>query len=153
MKVETIADVVHWAHDHHAALSASLEASVGEAEDERARLLLSYLADHERKLTELLDVMESDGDRKALHTWCYDFLDSYALERESEDDSPPWSELSTTDITLRIVKDHNNLLELYRHLHTLVDTDSARALVGELIALEEHEAMRVAHGANRLNDI
>ena len=129
-----------------------LEASTADAMDNRGQLLLAYLSAHERKLTDLLEIMESEGDIKALQTWCYDYLRSYPIEHAPTDDKD-WSDLSTDEIMVRIENDHNRLIDLYRHLRDQVDTDPAQALVDELLSLEQHDAMAISQGANRLNDL
>lgn len=152
MRIETIGDVVHWARGHHQELSARLaSSSATPPNDERARLLLSYLATHERKLSELLEHVEAAGDLGALNTFCYDYLDASPLEAHSVTETS-WAGLDPAEILLRIEREHEQLIALYRHLRGQVDGVAAQELLDELISLERHEAMQVAQGANRLQD-
>ena len=152
MRIEAIGDVVHWARQHHGKLSALLR-SAGErsADDERARLLLAYLSEHEEKLSGLLEHVEHSGDAKALHTYCYDFLDAAPFEPHPAADAP-WTGLDPVEIVARIEHEHAQLVALYRHLRRQVDGVAAQELLDELIELERHEAMRIAQGANRFRD-
>lgn len=152
MTIEKIGDVVSWARRHHDALSSQLASSSADSGDnERLRLLLAYLSAHEKKLSDLLELMEADGDLKALQTHCYDYLDESPYKPHPEADVP-WTALTPEEIMQRIEHDHNQLIALYRHLRGQVDRIAAQVLLDELIALEEHDAMLIAQGANRLND-
>lgn len=152
MGVETIGDVLHWARNHHQRLSEALGASNSlPAGDERAKLLLSYLSVHESRLTEMLEFLEESGDLKALNTHCYDYLDKSPFKPHPAQDAS-WAGLDPADIMVRIEHEHNQLIALYRHLRGQVDRSAAQEMLDQLIALEEHEAMSIAQGANRLND-
>lgn len=152
MAIETIGDVVGWARGHHDRLAAQLESSSATTLDnERVQLLLSYLSAHEQKLSDLLDLMEETGDVKALHTWCYDFLDASPIKPHPAAEES-WSGLGADEIMKRIGHEHAQLIALYRHLRDQVERVAAQELLDELIALEEHDAMQVAQGVNRLHD-
>lgn len=64
-----------------------------------------------------------------------------------------FDKLDIQSLMARIIDQHNQVIELYRYLHAQEGAPSAKELLQNLIELEEHEAMQMALGSNRLNDI
>jgi hypothetical protein len=152
MKVETLGEVIHWAREYHQVLGDCLQHCSEHALIERGQMLLQYLADHETRLSDVLQGFEQSGDTKALNTWCYDYLEHYPIEPHSDCDRP-FAELSTHQIMQRLEQEHSQIIALYKHLRERVEAPSATELVDQLISLEVHEAMRASQSANRLEDL
>ncbi|MEX0942948.1 MAG: ATPase [Pseudomonadales bacterium] len=152
MKIETISDIIDWTRQYHELLSRCLAQAKDENLAERARLLLDYLAKHEHQLSLVLQGFEDSDNLKALHTWCYDYLDKYPVKPHPACDKP-YAKMSTGEIIKQVEYENGQILALYRHVRSRVDSPSAIELIEQLISLEEHEAMRMAHSANRLEDL
>lgn len=152
MKIETLKDVLHWTAELHRRLSQYLEEYGAQMHDERAGLLIDFLKKHETELAGLVSRFEATADDKALRSWCYEYFEK----------NPQWLQpvaeldFDTRDIEslmARIIEQHNRVIELYRYLHAQEGAPSAKELLQNLIELERHEAMLMAMGSNRLQDI
>lgn len=120
--------------------------------DERARMILAYLSDHEKALTKVVSGFETSGDEHALNTWCYEYVAKHPIVRHAHCDAP-FAELDATQIMEVIVDQHQQVIELYRYLASRADIPSAKELMESLRSLEEHEMMRMTQSANRFEDL
>jgi len=152
MQIETLKDVLNWTRDFHQHLASCLHHCNDRNQSERARLLLEYLAEHEQKLVAVLDGFTQSASAKALNTWCYEYLDKHPIVRHAQCDQP-FAQMSTEEIISEITGQHGQVIDLYRYLHSRAQTVSAQDLLAQLLDLEEHEAMRMAQSANRLEDL
>ena len=152
MQVETIKDVLHWTKEFHQHLSECLSSSVEKNTDERAKMLLAYLSDHEKNLAKVIHGFETSGNESALNTWCYEFVNKHPIIQNVHCDSL-FADLDTAQIMEVIVDQHQQVIELYSYLFSRAEVPSAKELLDNLRSLEKHEAMRMSQSANRLNDI
>jgi hypothetical protein len=53
----------------------------------------------------------------------------------------------------RLEHEHGQIITLYKHLRSRVETPAAQDYMDQLISLEEHEGMRMLQSANRLDDL
>lgn len=150
MKLETLKDVLHWTGEFHRQLALHLMSGAKVRQDVRVQWLLEYLAAHERLLQHTLLGFQQQASVNALNTWCCEYLDKQpvrlilALE---------FSKMSSAEIVAEVMAQHERLIGLYRYLLAKADTESARELLGQLLALEQHEAMRMARDAGRLDEL
>lgn len=152
MQIETLGDVVNWTRQLHQWLSTCLEHCSDNSEKTRVTLLLNYLADHERELVKILDRVEEDSDIKALNTWCYEYFQKNPVATHQHCDKP-FADMAPEDIIREVIDLHNQVIDVYRQLNDQFDAPSATQLIQELLQLEQHEAMRIVQGSNRLADI
>jgi uncharacterized protein (DUF305 family) len=152
MQIETLKDVLHWTREFHQYLSQCLSHCANKNTDERAQMMLTYLADHEKALTKVVSRFETSGNEHALNTWCYEYEVKHPIVRQAYCDAP-FADLDATQIMEVIVDLHQQVIELYRYLAAKADIPSARELMASLQSLEEHEMMRMAQSANRFGDM
>ncbi|WP_020683986.1 hypothetical protein [Marinobacterium rhizophilum] len=152
MKIETLKDVLHWTANLHRQLSRCLAQCEDRVVNERARSLLDFLEQHEDKLARVVSRFEKMADSRALNTWCYEYFDKNpeSLERMCDTE---YDGLDIQDVMARVLDQHHQVIELYRYLRAQSGAASAKELLQNLIALEEHEAMQMAQGSDRLGDI
>lgn len=152
METETFRDVIQWTREYHERLSVCLKSCSDKQRSERAKLLLGYLSDHEKKLSIALKGFESSAELSALSTWCYEYLDKSPFKPSAVCNQP--FEDMTTDQIIEAVEDrHQQIIGLYRYLRGRASISSTIELLDQLTSLEEHEAMQMAHAANRLEDM
>ncbi|TCK02362.1 ATPase [Marinobacterium mangrovicola] len=152
MQIDTFRDIIHWTRAYHQQLSEWLRNSGSAQHDERAQMLLDYLADHEAKLSRAITAFEATDNLNALDTWVMEFLDKKPL-LPSASLGAPFADMSADEIIAKVEDEHNQIVELYRFLVSRVNTTPAADLLEELADLEQHEAMRLSQAANRLHDI
>lgn len=152
METETLNDVLNQTSEFHRELSKSLARCSDHAQGARAQMLLQYLADHEAELSRVVEGFQKQGSATALSTWCYDYNEQYpALQLRNRE--LPFAAMSTAQIMDAIMELHEQVIQLYRYLVARADIPESRDLLKDLESLEEHEAMRMAQSANRLEDI
>ena len=152
MRTETLQDILLWTKNFHAHLAAKLEECEHEEEAERGKMVLGYLARHEKDLSKLINQYRETASEKALNTWCYDYLKNHAIDEQLGGDTP-LDQLTVDQITAEVERRHNGVIDLYKHLLDQVDIPEASELVKELVDLEAHEAMRMAQSTNRFQDM
>ena len=152
MQVETLDDVLKWTSDYHQSLADRLDHSSGNNESERARLLLDYLSKHEASLARTVHESERTAEGKSLNTWCYEYLEKHQLVQRIHFDES-FSNLNSAQIMDIVTDQHNQIIELYRYLYSRANIPETKTLLGALLELEQHEAMQMMQGANRLQDI
>jgi len=152
MHIETLKNVLHWTKEFHQHLSQCLANGADKNTDERARMILDYLADHEQRLTKVINGFKISGDDPILNTWCYEYLNKQPIVQCVHCDTP-FSELNAVQIMDVIVEQHQQVIELYRYLAARAVIPSVQEMMNSLKSLEEHEMKRMVQSANSLADI
>jgi hypothetical protein len=152
MQIETLKDLLHWARKCHVQLKDCLQHCGDTAENERVRLLLHYLADHEEKLAKALVAFEEQADLGALNTWSIEYIEKQPALLD-EVCATPMASLSPAEIIQSIVQQHENILTLYRHLESRLPRGRAQQLMYDLAEMEHHESMQMVKNQQLLEDI
>ncbi|MEQ8483989.1 MAG: ATPase [Pseudomonadales bacterium] len=152
MKVETFADLIDWTRAMHHRLAECLAHCSTHSERALAKLLLTYLADHEATLEKIVDGFEQRADPKALNTWVYDYLGHEPIDPHRACDAP-FAQMTFDEICTAVFDLHNQVITLYRYLLGRAEIPEARELLEALLDMEEHETMRIAQQSNRIRDM
>ncbi len=152
MKVQTISDLIDWTRVMHQQLAKRLTEGSEQHEQEMAKLLLAYLADHEATLEKIIDGFEQRADTKALNTWVYDYLGHKPIDLNRSSDTP-FADMDFNEICGEVFNVHNQAINLYRDLLRRADIPEAQELLQALLNIEEHETMRLAQQTNRMRDM
>ncbi len=152
MQIETLRDVLHWTQIFHSQLQECLAHCSETSEDERAKLLLVYLSDHENKLIKVLDRFEETASLNALNTWCYEYIIKHPVQRHQHCESN-FSDMNSTEVSTEISNLHEQVIDLYRHILDRATSESSRELLSDLLDIETHMAMQATQNANRLNEL
>jgi hypothetical protein len=152
MQIETLRDVLHWTRKFHTQLQEGLTHSSEINKDERARLLLVYLSDHENKLTKVLDGFERTASLNALDTWCYEYVDKNPVQSHHASEAN-FAEMNSAEISTEISTLHEQVIELYRNILARANSESSRKLLSDLLDIETHMAMQATQNANNLRDL
>lgn len=152
MKVQKISDLIDWTRAMHHQLAERLADGSVEHDQDMAKALLTYLADHEAALEKIIDGFEHRADAKALNTWVYDYLDHGQIDLGRGDDTS-FAEMNVNEICLAVFNVHNQAIDLYRDLLRRADIPEARELLQQLLDIEEHETMRLAQQTIRIQDM
>ena len=152
MKVQTISDLIDWTRVMHHRLAECLAHCSEQSEQEMAKMLLSYLADHEATLEKIVEGFEKRADPKALNTWVYDYLGHEPIDPNRTCDVP-FEQMSFDEICGSVFDVHNQAIDLYRNLLGRADIPEAQEVLQALLAIEEHETMLLAQQTNRMRDM
>ena len=152
MQVETLSDVIDWTRAVHHNLADCLDHCASENDSERVRMLMDYLAAHERELDRVLGLSKEDASQKALNTWVYDYFENAPL-KPREVCAEEFRSQSTDEVLGAVMALHEQIIGLYKYLQGRAEVASTRALIDGLLSLEQHEAMRLMSQAHRLDDL
>ncbi|AJY52916.1 ATPase [Vreelandella sulfidaeris] len=152
MEVRTFGDLIDWTRQLHEHLASCLAHCATEHEEERAQMLLNYLAAHEAEMQRVVARFEQQADTKALKTYVYDYLEHKPIRTHRTCDAP-YAELSFDDICHEIFDFHEQAISLYRSLAGKAEIPETKELVDALLDLEEHEAMRLVRQTGRMKDV
>ena len=152
MKIETLKDVLEWTKSTHQYLSECMAHCSEHHDSERVRMLLNYLSTHENTLMTVLQGFIDTPNTKVLSTWCLEYLDRQPIVTHERCEAAfIGQELS--EIIEAVVAQHHQIISLYKHLHSRAEIPSMSELTEQLIELEEHHAMQMVQGSNRMGDI
>lgn len=144
MKVETRA--------LHQRLAECLAHCANHHEEQRAQWLLTYLSDHEAKISKTIAGFEESADPKVLNTWVYDYLNHQPIEPHRVCDLP-YSTMEFDQICRSVLDLHDQALDLYRYLLGRTEIPATHELITALLAVEEQETMRLAQQSGRMHDL
>ncbi len=148
MEPKTMADVLKLTQDWHHEISKHLQSSAEDTDSERNEMLLNYLSGHEDKLSKTLATFLEKADLRALDTWLYEYTDRHKVIHQDPSDIP-FSKMSNDEITGEIGQLHDQLVDLYTHLHERAESDTARDILAQLLDIEESESKTIISGAER----
>lgn len=152
MEVRTFGDLIDWTRQLHEHLARCLAHCANEHEEERAQMLLNYLAAQETEMQRVVARFEQTADAKALKTYVYDYLDHQPIKTHRTCETP-YATLSFNDICHEVFDFHDQTVQLYRNLVGKAEIPEAKELLDSLLALEEHEAMRLVRQTGRMHDV
>lgn len=152
MESETFAEVLEWTRQLHTDLAEVLARCAGTNEDERARMLLNYLAEHEIEMADSVAAFASRADAKALETHVYHYISHKVIESERIC-TAPYDKMSFDEISQLVFGLHDDVLELYRTLLAKADIPELATLLEGLVQLEEQQVMLMVTQAGRMNDL
>lgn len=148
MEPKTMADVLKLTQDWHQKMSKHLASSADATGSERNEMLLNYLSEHEDKLAKTLGTFLEKADLRALDTWFYEYTDRHKVIHQNPSDIP-FSQMSNDEITGEIGQLHDQLVDLYTHLHERAESDTARGVLAQLLDIEESQSKTIISGAER----
>lgn len=152
MEPKTMADVLKLTQDWHHEISKHLEESADETDSERNQMLLDYLSEHEEKLSKTLESFQETADLRALDTWFYEYTDRHKVIHE-DPHKIPFSEMSNHEITGKIGKLHDELVDLYKHLHERAESETAKDVLAQLLNIEESKSKIITFNAERSQEL
>jgi len=152
MDVRTFGELIDWTRQLHKHLADCLAHCADQHQEERARMLLSYLATQESEMQRVVARFEQTADAKALKTYAYDYLEHKPIRTHRTCDAP-YAKLSVDDICREVFDFHEQTINLYRTLVGKAEIPEAKDLLESLLDLEEHEAMRLVRQTGRMNDV
>lgn len=150
MKVETIGDVTNWVQALHSRLGECLAHCSTEHDTLQAQWLLTYLSDHERAIAKMVAGMTPDAS--VLNTWIYDYIGHQPIDPHRTCDRP-YASMNFDEICRAVFDLHNQAIQLFQHLASRAEIPRTREFIDQLLAIEQHETMRLAQQSNRIRDL
>lgn len=148
MRIESFQGLIEWTQASHAAMASCLTKCASENPDERASLVLTYLASHEAKLEKM--VIEyaqrdagSDGD---------------ALTVGVAADAAPqcngrFAKLSADQITEQVFEHHDQIIRFYDEMVTKVKNPRVVEKITEMRDMQLKESKLLVRQTGRMQDV
>jgi hypothetical protein len=151
MRFCQVAELMDWINAYHQALAEQYSVLADEAVKERAALLLNYLSDHQKVLSESMGKYEMDAADSLLTTWSDQCPDLDLPESVTQLHST-LSGKDTEEIIKYVIEFHDILIDMYKALAEKATNSSVKDLFENLAEMERQEAMRTVRDAQRLED-
>ena len=152
MRFRNIRDVLDWTQTFHEALAREYDQLAENHERERVGLLLRYLAQHERVLSEALKHYEHDEAHETLELWIWHSAD-VDLPNDVHGLCEKLEKVDTTDVLILTLRFHDLLIDLYQKLLEKNTSPEVRSLFANIIGYEVKEKLNVVRDATRLEDL
>lgn len=152
MKIKTIFDLIEWSRTVHAQLAQCLSHCAKLHQDERAVMLLEYLASCETSLAEMVADFEHQADPKAAKTYVYDHMphDPVKIHLECDDH---YANLESGEISAEVIEFHEQIIELYRSLLRKAEIPEVEELMQMLLDMELNETKVLVRQIGRMDDL
>jgi rubrerythrin len=137
--------------EFHGQLSDYYHELSDSADQQRVKLLLDHMSDHERHLQESLGAYEEDASKQLMDTWvdC-----KYCDEVLATCQRTPIAQETSVDGVIRATMDIDGcLIRFYREVAEKVNSQTIRDVFRNLIDLEEGELRRLALSALQISDV
>ncbi|MAC33280.1 ATPase [Parahaliea mediterranea] len=152
MEIKTFYDLIEWTRELHAKLAKCLAHCASRHGDERASMLLEYLASHETEMEKMVAAFERQADPKAAHTYVYDYIPHNPITTHLDCDDH-YAKLDADAISAEVFDFHEQIIDLYQSLVGKAEIREAAELVQSLLAMEEHETKRLVRQVERMDDL
>lgn len=152
MTIETIKDILDWTRDLHRELADVYRANSDASKDERTKMLLRYVADHEMRLADAVAHHEKDPSVQLIDTWVQDYVQKNPF-MQGMMGAFKLAGMNYDQILTPTVQAHQHLIGLYEELAENAKTDRLKELFENMQSLEQHELMRMVHTTERFNDL
>lgn len=152
MEVKTFFDLIEWSRDLHASLAKCLAHCASRHQDERAALLLEYLASHESDIEQMVVSSERQADPGAAQTYLYDYMPHEPITTHLVCDDH-YAMLDADAIRNEVFDFHEQIISLYRSLAGKAEIPEARELVQMLLEMEENETKRLVRQTERMDEM
>jgi rubrerythrin len=146
-----VKDFVHFGKQLHGEIAALLERLDEQAELERVRMLLDYVARHEHHMEESLARYEKDTRSGILEAWL-EYSPELNVETAMAKCVIP--EHPGSDDVVRIALEYDQtLVDLYREVAAKVNDRKVKEVLSNLLQLEEREMTQVSRAAMSFADM
>ncbi|MEE8057762.1 MAG: hypothetical protein V3T17_08010 [Pseudomonadales bacterium] len=145
---ETAQDVLNNARELHHRAGELYRQMRDDSKDDRARMLLNFMSEHEQRMETSLARYEQHAPQSVLQTWM-----QYTLEEPPElfiQRLGITAEMTIDDITALGQKVDNYLVDLFEEVTETAATNELKEVFQNLVAMEEEEKHSLTRAANSL---
>src|SRR5688572_5883293 len=151
MANKTLQDLLTNTQEFHSDMSECFSRSAKQANDERVKMLLGYLAEHEQTLAQQVADFAETASSTASNTWVSDYEEQFPPSKHDKRNHP-YATMTTGEILNELHEQHRRIVERYKNLQDFVP-GSGGDLLQQIIDLEQQTMLRMVQSANRLEDI
>lgn len=152
MEVKTILDLIEWSRSLHAQLAQCLSHCAKIHPNERAVMLLEYLASAETELANMVADFEHQADPNVANTYVYDHMPHEPVKTHLECDDH-YAQLDADAISGEVFDFHEQIIDLYRTLLGKAELPEVEELMQMLLDMELNETKLLVHQVGRMDDL
>jgi len=152
MQIKTFSDLMEWTRSLHSSMAKCMAHCASRHGDERAKMLLEYLASHETEMEQMVAAFERQADPKAARTYDYDYIPHNPITTHLACDDH-YAKLDADSISAEVFDFHEQIISLYQSLVGRAEIQEAVELVQSLLEMEEHETKRLVRQVERMDDL
>tara|TARA_R110000787_G_scaffold198107_1_gene309326 strand:- start:169 stop:627 length:459 start_codon:yes stop_codon:yes gene_type:complete len=152
MEIRTFFDLIDWTRKLHGKLAECLAHCASRHSDERASLLLEYLASHEAEMEKMVAAFERQADPKAGRTYVCDYMPHPTITTHLVCDDH-YAKLDAHAISAEVFDFHEQIISLYQTLKGKAEIREAAELVQSLLDMEQQETKRLVRQVERMHDL
>ena|SRR5210317_1294985 len=152
MPTETIKDILDWGRRLHEELATIYQSSSAESEDERTRLLLNYIADHENRLAEMIANFEKHDTTGRVDSWMRDYLEKNPFKAGMRE-VVKFNPMDGEEVLQATIDAHQKMIAMYRDLAQNAKSDRLETLFTSIADMESNELMRMVMTGERWSDM
>ena len=151
MRFQQTKDILDYARHFHKLIRQFYQRTSEAVDKNRLKLLLNYLAEHERYLEKSIAEYESTMPEKALKTWfplspCSEKIDNLSSLLDAQ-------EPSVDEIVALAIYLDDCLIETYRQLAESAETNTVKDVFRNLLELEKREKYKMVRDTERMKDL
>lgn len=149
MAFKQLKDLIGWITEYHETLEKQYETLAKSQDDERMQMALSFLADREHRLAEMMEDFLQDADDALMNSW---LVDSQEFDRQKIPSHIPVCTgcEDIHDIHNNVMKAHKTLTDMYELRSRLSQNTRETELFEELAAYQRNEARLQSKDIGRL---
>lgn len=137
MRIEQVKDILEHTRRFHELISDYYQDLSKHTDKERLRIILDYLAEHERHLENALAEYEKCAAKEILNVWlpyspCQKHLVEFRLKLEAYDISPK-------EIAEKIIALDDCVINMYKELLSQTDSSEVKDVLHSILDFEEQE--------------
>lgn len=152
MQVKTFSDLIEWTRSLHSSMATCMTHCASRHSDERAKMLLEYLASHEIEMEKMVSAFARDANPKAARTYVYDYIPHHPITTHLICDDH-YAKLDSGAISTEVFDFHEQIISLYLSLVGKAEIHEAAELVHSLLDMEENETKRLVRQVERMDDL
>jgi len=144
-------DFIEFVRSLHTDFKNYFEKIIDEINQEKIRMVLGYLAEHENRMVETLNYYKEGLGKGIEDTW-YQFIDlpdkPSCLKNLTFD-----KDMSMDDVLELVSKVDNCLINLYKKLSEISVSEETQKVFENLAELEKNELRRIIHNIQKANEL
>ena len=151
MSVEQARTIIDHTRDFHQRISSYYHRLADSTQQERVKLLLDYMCEHEKRLALGIEEYENSAPDSILNTW---FLTPECTDATKFlEDIPLKSDLSVETIVELGIKATSCVMQVYKTLAEQAEPESVRQVFSNLLQMEEKSQQQFVRDAGLLADL
>lgn len=155
MRIESFKDLIEWTRARHGAMAQCLAQCAADNPDERAAMMLHYLASHEAKLERMVALFDnrtglSQDDAEAYRT---DLDDGSADAERHPECNGRFANMSAAEVQKAVFASHDQIISFYQDMINKVKKRRAAEMMQEVLDMELKEAKLLVRQTGRMDDV